>query len=277
MFTEILTSTAFATLFFQSVSGTAEQVSNQKNLIVQAIRATFPKPSAFIEETADASFTHEESLEHSRLELKCVACHPFPDGQALILESVHVASDITRKNTMNLTFETAISNVTATETLSTFSWKISLETKPLSFALFSNADISSNESVSKAMARVAPCLATLRCDTRATFSTAQLANAARDKIDQMVAKRRVAEGRQISLNDFETRALVLRGDTVKLTNRSIPGITIRALATALRTGKPNEIIPVTIVRKKNQDSGTLARGETVNARVTGSGEVEYVE
>jgi flagella basal body P-ring formation protein FlgA len=296
---ELLATKAFATLTFLGISATPMESSLQKSLMMQSLRAAFPEPSAFIEESPETDFAVEASTEHLRLTLRCIACFRVTEPLSIDPESVSYTSNDRRPSMA--TAGSALTNAPSeyefsfrlqsksqvsdsnqnTETQAQHKrhesevWRVALSIRKLNFGVFTSRKIERGSNTAAQDFRILPCLATNACVSAKTFPTYEAANTAihRD-ISARNARSAIASGRQVDTDDFVAPTLVDRGANVMVILENPSGLTIKTKGTALRSGATGEIIPVQIIPGSPKESGT-ASTQTIQARIMAKGEVRY--
>ncbi len=303
MISELLANKAYATLTFLGISATPMESSLQKSLLMQSLRAAFPEPSAFIEESSETDFSVEALSEHFRLTLRCITCFKATESQTIDPESVNYTSSDRRPqsassgNALNnvpseyeFTFKLQSKSQAAdstqnpeaqtqaqikTNTQEGETWRVALSIRKLSFGVFTNRKIERSGNTVPQDFRILPCLATTACVSAKTFPTYQAAtNAIHAEISTRNARNTIAAGRQVDTADFIDPTLVDRGSHVMVILENPSGLTIKTKGTALRSGATGELIPVQIIQGTPSESGS-ANTQTIQARIMAKGEVRY--
>lgn len=299
MISELLASKAFATLTFLGLSANPAESNIQKSLLMQSLRAAFPAPSAFIEESAETDFAVEASSEHHRLTLRCITCFKSNEGQTIDPESVtYTSSDrqsspgATGSASINVTSEyefsfklqakseeTASARKPETQKEATNAeaelWRVALSIKKLNFGIFTDRKIERGEQPAVQFFRIVPCLTSAACVAAKTFPSLDAANTTVQKeFGARMARSAIAAGRQVDTGDFVEPTLVERGAPVTVSLESPTGLTIKTKGVALRSGSSGEIIPVQLNLGFQKDAGAL-NTQTVQTRITAKGEVRY--
>lgn len=267
MIIDALATTAFATLTFASLPGTQESRSVQKDIIVQALRTAFPKPSAFIEESAEMSLDFERDIPHPRLKVFCIQCSQTHHAQIVDARSVVFSSQSGARSSgdqIKLSFTTGMRE--ATDDVKR--WSVQIELDMLRFAAFSTTTIEKGQDVSNNQVAIRPCLSAGVCrssDAHPTFTDAvkQI-----DGLMGYIARRTISSGRQITTEAFVRPTTVRKGSLVSLILTTASGLSIKTQASAMADGRSGDTIPVSV-------KGQTKR--TIQARVLDSRKVEYVQ
>ncbi len=268
MISDLLSTTAFATLSFAGINGSELSQSAQKDMIVQALRTAFPKPSAFIEEVSRMELALEVTLRHKRLRVRCLRCESGHDTQLLAPESVRFATTGRGLRQFELTFETLTVADGETKEHERHAWKARVEESDLKFGVFTTAPMTPGQTFQLGNSKVLACLGLVRCQPGQSFLTHAEAEDSRKRMGQLIVKQKLRTMSAITPQALASPTYVTRGDTVTLRLSTPTGLHLQTQAKALKKGTLGEMIPVEVAR------GNRKR-QVVRARVVARGEVEH--
>lgn len=257
MFSSLLHTTAYVLLQFQSGFFASQQDMGRKDIVSQALRTAFPKPSAFIEESPEVDLSLEPSLLHPYLKIDCVRCFELSENTKLLPQSVQVESSVNRTGTFHLTFQTT-DTINPSEALN---WKIRAQKHDLEFAVFSTQALARNAPITKELLQIRACTSFHPCRQAATFTTHEEAMVEMKRwIEQKLTSRRMRRaGDPLRRSDLIASLTVSRGDTLELLQTLSSGLVIKTRGQALKGGRVGDTIPIKIRNRERNSRQVYAR------------------
>lgn len=240
----------------------------QKDVLVQALRAAFPRIATIVEERADAPVdTGGKASLPLHISVNCESCDTVNSWTPLDTASVRTHRFRTH-NFFDLTFQTTQQN--------NFIWKVAVRPGTQVFHIVAATGLQKNQPLSTNQLRIEAC-EDFTCRKKNGYASLDEAQTAVEGLVGKAVAKTHHSGQIVETSILTTPILVNAREYVSVLYRVSPTLTIRTHGQALTSGRLGDLIKVRIEDSLPR-SGMMARQKSqVNGRIVGPAEVTYAE